>query len=136
VVEQVRVSGLREFNRALKRLDSNLPKAVRLALNEATDVIIDKALPKVPSRSGRARASLKARSTRTSARVSGGSARAPYYPWLDFGGQVGRNKSVRRAFLKEGRYLYRTYFDHQDEFVDAMQRALVGVARQAGVVVD
>lgn len=134
----VRLDGLAEFNRALKRMDAGLPKEVRLALNEAADIIIDATVPKVPKRTGRAARSLKAKSTRTAARVAGGGNRAPYYPWLDFGGKVGRNRSVDRRFYKFGRYLYRKYFDLKDsgEFVEVLTDALKRVTRKAGLHMD
>lgn len=132
--DAIAIAGLREFNRALRGLDSNLPKGVRLALNEATDIIIDHAVPKVPRRTGKAAGSLAARSTRTEARVAGGGARAPHYPWLDFGGTNGRG--VERPFYREGRYLYATYYEHQDEFVDVISDALNKIAEDAGLAVD
>ena len=136
MADAIRIDGLATFNRNLRKLDSDLPKVIRVALNEATDIIVGYAKPKVPRESGRAQASVKARSTRTKARVQGGGNRAPYYPWLDFGGRVGKNRSVRRAFLKEGRYIYAAYFDHGDEFGEALTRSLVDVVRQAGFEVD
>lgn len=133
--EPIKVEGLREFNRALKKMDSDLPKAVRLAFNEAADLIVQDARPNVPVRSGRARSTVKARSTRTAARVVGGGNRAPYYPWLDFGGRVGRRKSVRRPFLKDGRYIYAAYDRRKGEFIDVMAQKLVDLAEGAGIEV-
>jgi hypothetical protein len=135
MADPIRVEGLAEFRRNLKKLNADLPKALRIALNQAADIVVGDARPRVPRRSGRAAASIKARSTQTAVRVVGGSARVAYYPWLDFGGRVGRNKSVRRAFLKEGRYIYKSYFDNSDEFAEVLQAALLDVARQAGVEV-
>jgi len=136
MADAIRIDGLAEFSRNLKKLDSDLPKALRVALNEAADVVVAYARPLVPRRTGRAQASIKARSTRTEVRVQGGSARAPYYPWLDFGGRVGRNRSVQRTFMKEGRYIYKGYFAKRAEFEEVLTRALVDVARQAGIEVD
>lgn len=134
----IAIDGLTEFNRNLKKLDADLPKALRVALNEAADVVVGYAKPRVPKRSGRAQRSVKARSTRTAVRVSGGGNRAPYYPWLDFGGRVGRGLSVQRRFMKDGRYIYEGYFRKKEsgEFQEALNRALLDVARQAGVEVD
>jgi hypothetical protein len=159
VTGAIRVDGLREFTRNLKRLDSNLPKMVRIALNEAAGLVADDAARLVPRRSGRAARSLRARSTRTEARVTGGGPRAVYYPFLDFGGTVGRGKraavavgrgrrrtadqaarggSVKRPFYADGRYLYPTYYRHRDSgrFQAVLSTALVDVARQAGIGVD
>lgn len=131
--DPVRIEGLREFQRGLKSLDRDLPKALRLAFNDAADIVISDARPRVPSRSGRAKGTVRARSTQTAARVTGGGSRAPYYPWLDFGGRVGRRRSVRRPFLSEGRYIYRAFYDNRPRFLDAMTDAIMKVARSAGI---
>lgn len=133
----IRVDGLREFTRDLKRLDDELPKAVRLALNEAGELVIGEAKPRVPTLTGRARGSMRAASTRTAVRVRAGGRRAPYYPWLDFGGRVGRRRSVHRPFIKSGRYLFDAYFDlaGSGRFQEVMTEALLDVARQAGIEV-
>jgi hypothetical protein len=137
--EAIKVVGLAEFQRNLKKLNADLPKALRVALNGAADVIVDSARPRVPRRSGRAAAALKARSTQTAARVSGGSARAPYYPWLDFGGEGRRRgRPAARPFIKQGRYLYAAYYEKRDsgEFEQILTKALLDVAAQAGVEVE
>lgn len=133
MTEPIKVTGLAEFNRNLKRLDANLPKALRLALNDAADVIVSDAKPRIPRRSGKAAGSVRARSTRTKARITGGGARAPYYPWLDFGGRVGRRKSVKRPVLADGRYIYSAYFRRRGEFQEGLEKALLDVVRQAGL---
>lgn len=136
MIEKVSVVGLAEFSRALKRMDSEAPKGLRLAANEAAQHLIDSTRPKMPSRTGKARQSLKARSTRTAVRVSMGGPRAPYTPWLDYGGRVGRGNSVRRPFIKEGRYLYPTYHQERATFQGILQDALVKVAEGAGLEVS
>jgi hypothetical protein len=135
MADPIKIDGLAQFNRELKKLDAELPKAMRIALNEAADVIVSYAVPLIPKRTGRAARSVKARSTRNAARVVGGGNRAPYYPWLDFGGRVGRNRSVQRPFLSDGRYIYEGYFKRRDEFGEVLTRALLGVAAQAGIEV-
>ena len=131
MAEPIKIEGLREFTKNLKTLDSELPKAVRMAFNEAADIVVGSARPRIPTKSGKARASVKARSTRTAARVVGGSTRVPYYPWLDFGGHVGRNRSISRPFLKDGRYIYDAYFREKPRFVEAMEHGLITVAARA-----
>ena len=129
------ISGLKDFSRALKQVDNELPKALRMALNNAADAVLDRARPQVPSLSGRARRSLKPKSTRTLVRVSGGSKRVPYYPFLDFGGRVGRSHAVKRPFLKDGRYIYPAYFKLRDsgEFAEILEAELLSIARRAGL---
>jgi len=135
VADAVRIDGLREFQRGLKAMDRDLGKAVRVAFNDAADIIVRDARPKVARRSGKAAGSVKVRSTQTSARVSGGGGRAPYYPWLDFGGRVGRRHQTKRPFLPRGRYIYAAYDRRRGEFVEGMSDALVAVARSAGIEV-
>ena len=136
MTDAVKIDGLNEFRNNLKRLDRELPKALRLAFNEAADIVVQGARPGIPSKTGKAKSTVKAKSTQTFSRVSGGGNKAPYYPWLDFGGKVGRNKSVRRPFLKDGRYIYDSYFRNVNRYTEVLERALLDVAAQAGVVVD
>ena len=133
----VRIGGLREFQAKLRAIDADLPKLLRLAFNQAADVVVADARPRIPKLTGTAAGTVKARSTRTAARVVGGGRKAPYYPWLDFGGSVGPGRSVHRPFLTDGRYIYNAYFRKRasGEFVDVMSKALIQVARSAGVTV-
>lgn len=133
---KISVEGLAEFNRGLRKISADAPKGLRLALNEAATLLVDRTRPLIPRRTGAAAASLKARSTRTSARVGMGGRRAPYMPWLDFGGRTGKNKSVQRPFYAEGRYLYPTLRKVRPEIENALRGALVQVARDAGLDVD
>lgn len=135
-IEPIKITGLSEFNRNLRKLSADLPKALRLAHNEAAQLIVDYAAPRVPRKSGRAAGTVKAKSTRTESRVQGGSKRAPYYPWLDFGGRVGPKRSVHRPFIKEGRYLYPALGANYDKFAELLTEKLIDVARQAGVEVE
>jgi hypothetical protein len=86
----------------------------------------------VPERTGRAAGSVRAASTQTGARVSGGSAAVPYYGWLDFGGSVGRKRSVHRPFLKTGRYIWRAFADHREEVETILRDELVKLAKENG----
>lgn len=138
MAEAIKITGLNEFVRNLKKLDADLPKMVRVAFNSAADVVVQAARPDIPSRTGAAAGSVRAQSTQTAARITGGGRRAPYYPWLDFGGKVGRHKSVKRPFYKDGRYIYAAYFAKREagEFEQVMTEALLDVVRGAGFEVD
>jgi hypothetical protein len=133
---KIGIQGLSEFNRGLRRLDTEAPKGLRVALNGVTGILIDATRPKIPRRTGNAAASLKAKSTRTSARVSVGGRKARYYPWLDFGGKTGINRSVDRPFYSDGRYLYPTLAEIRPKIETALVEALADVARNAGLDVD
>lgn len=135
MAELVKIDGLSQFIKTVKRFDSDIPKMNRQAMNAAADIVLDYARPRIPRRTGRAAGSLKARSTQTAVRVAAGGARAPYYPWLDFGGRVGRRKSVKRPFIGEGRYIYPALAAKRHDFELALAMALTHTARSAGLEV-
>lgn len=131
---RLEIRGIKELNRALKKVDSDLPKGVRVALNGCSDFLIGKVQPQIPKVTGRAARSMRAASTRNEVRIKVGTRVAPYYPWLDFGGQ-GRvaGRPPERTFAKEGRYLYPTARKSSTEFQRVTENALTGVIRGAGL---
>lgn len=135
IMEPIEIEGLRAFMRNLRDLDAALPKALRLAGNEAAAVVVDDARSRMPRRSGRAVKSVKARSTRVAVRIASGGKNAPYVPWLDYGGRVGPNNSVVRKFESDGRYVYPAFTDNRTRVDDAYRNALRTIARQAGIEV-
>ena len=134
MADAIRIEGLNEFVRGLKAIDQDLPKALRVAFNTAGQTIVTEARAKVPTKTGRAKASVRAQSTQKAFRITGGSKRVPYYPWLDFGGTT--PIGGKRPFLKDGRYIYASYYRHRDELAGLLEAALLDVARAAGVEVD
>lgn len=132
---RIQIGGLRELQRALKEMDATLPRGIRVALNKSSQLVIDYAAPKVPKKTGKARASLKVRSSQRAARVAAGGTRAPWFPWLDFGGAVGRNDSTKREFIKTGRYIYPGLDANRDEITEVMVEALTELATNAGLEV-
>lgn len=133
---RITITGIKEFQASLRAMDADLPKQLRIALNGASELVIKKARPEIPTRSGAARASLKVRSSQREARIAAGGRKAPYYPWLDFGGKVGRNKSVDRKFYTEGRYIYPALRKNREEITKLMVTALSDLARGAGLEVS
>lgn len=134
---KIKIDGLTQLSKALRKVDSEAPKQLRLVGNQAANLLIDKTRPKIPRVSGAAAGSLKAKSTRTSTRVQIGGTRARYYPWLDFGGE-GRiaGRPVHRQFIREGRYLYPTLDQERSAITDLLQTGIVAVAQGAGLDVD
>jgi hypothetical protein len=136
-VGKIQVTGLREFQRQLKSMDAGLPKQLRLALNAASKEVIDYADARFPKRTGRAAASLKARSSQREARVALGGKRAPYAPWLDFGGEGRkRGRPAKREFIKSGRYVYKGLEVRRERITEIMSEALTQLARDAGLEVS
>ena len=136
-IEPIKIEGLRDFQKALKNMDSDLPKALRVALNNAVTIIVTDAKPKIPKNTGKAAASLKTVSTQTKARVKAGGSKAPYFPWLDFGGKRrGRGGGVAiRPFYKQGRFVWLSLAEKREEVLAGLQDALIEVARTAGLEV-
>jgi hypothetical protein len=134
MADKIRVQGIREFQKALREMDRDLPKQIRLVFNDVTKLIVDYAAPRFPRKTGRAAASLKASSSQREGRVSLGSARAPYAPWLDFGGQ-GRvaGRPAPRPFVKDGRYVYQGLKVHRDDITVRMSEGLHALAAAAGL---
>lgn len=134
---RIETTGLREFQKALRQMDADLPKQLRLILNEAAGIIIDYAQAHVAVKTGRAKASMKARSSQRSAAVSIGGSRAPWTPWLDFGGEGRiRGRPAPREFIKEGRYVYRGLRLHNEDITDLLAKGLTELANSAGLEVS
>lgn len=132
-VDPVKVTGLREFQAALKAIDGESQKLLRVVLNEAAEVVAVEARRRMPRRSGRAEGSVRARSSQREAIVMGGSKKVPYVGWLEFGGRIGRDKSVKRPYRAEGRYIYPAIANQRAEITRALSEGLVRVARSAGL---
>lgn len=133
----IKVDGLREFQSAMRAVDKNLPKELRLMFNEVASTVVNAARPMVPARTGTARASIRAKSQQRAAIVQGGgTVKAPYYGWLDFGGHVGRRHSVSRPKVgKDGRYIYPAYIAHRPEIERQLAEGLSRLVRESGLAV-
>lgn len=135
-VDAVRIEGFRELRNALRALGRDAPKALRVAGNEAAQLVVDNARPRVPRRSGKAAGSIKAKSTQTATKIASGGRAAPYMPWLDYGGAVGRNDTARRPFVADGRYVYPAYRAVKDDFGRVLNAAVKRIADEAGLELD
>lgn len=134
---KIEVGGLADLNRGLRAIDKDAPKQLRLALNSAANLLVDRTRPTIPQDTGAARRSLVARSTRTSARVAIGGKRAAYVPWLDYGGEGRRRgRPPARTFIKTGRYLYPTLGKIRPLIEQELQDAISAVVRKAGLEED
>lgn len=135
--DKITISGLREFQSALKQAEAGVPKMLRVVLNEAVGEVIDYARPRMPTKTGRARASLKARSSQRAARLAMGGQKAPYTPWLDFGGEGKRKgRPPARPFIREGRYVYQALAARRTEITQIMADGMAELARTAGLEVS
>ena len=136
LVEPIRIEGLRDLQKAMRQASEGSQKQLRVVFNEAAETVAGGARSRVPrGPSGAARASLKPMSGQREAKVVAGGKKAPYYPWLDFGGRVGRNRSVERRFIDGGRYLYPSWSANRKSILVALAESVARVARDAGLEV-
>lgn len=135
-IDPIRVEGLRELQAALRAVDGQAQKQLRLVLNDAANIVVRGAQSRAPVRSGAYRDSIRASSGQREAKVSGGSSKVAYAGWIDFGGAVGRNRSVKRPFIKVGRYVYPTYYDHKVEILEKLNEGLAKLIVDSGLVAD
>lgn len=129
---KIKVVGIPQLQKALRDIDKDLPKELAEGLAEAAEIVRGAAAVKVPRRSGAAAESIKVKKQQRSASLAVGGNAAPYFPWLDFGGKVGRNKSVTRYFLKGGRYVYPALKEKDKQVRAKVDEVLERMAKKAG----
>lgn len=160
---KLQMPGLKELTSALRNVAPEARRAFTADLKEIGKMVAADAQADMPRVTGRARRSVKVKIvTRKGFEgvsiVEGGSV-APYAPWLDFGGSVGRGRkstarvtigggrvtvqrggskgsgSVKRPYIKDGRYLYPAYYRRYDDMVAATLEAVKRAANSAGLEV-
>jgi len=129
----VRLVGLREFKGALRQVDSTMPAALKAGFTDIAENVAGAIRSKVPTRSGRAAGSVKARGSQRGGAIAFGGTAAPHYPWLDFGGSTHRSGGgVNRPFIGEGRYVYPTIRDKGDDIKRETDELVGRLAKKAG----
>jgi hypothetical protein len=134
MAERIKITGLKEFQAALRKMDADLPKQIRLILNGAVDLVVSYARPRFPHLSGRAAGSLKTRSSQREARLAMGGQKAPYAAGLDFGG--GANRPQFPPYRRGGRYVYKGLEVNRAKITERMSQGLTELARGAGLEVS
>jgi hypothetical protein len=137
---RIEVRGVKELQRALKAVDAELPKEMRAEFKRIADIVVGAVQQRMPWKSGSAVQSVKARGTQKGAAIAAGGDKAPYYPWLDFGGSVGRGHvpgqawsgAIKRQAPTGGRYLYPALAEKRGDVINAVDEALKRVAAGAG----
>lgn len=137
---KVQVKGLAELRRAFKQIEGNEKgefKAAFLPIAQHVAGVVQQRMPHV---TGTAQASVKGAATDYGAKLQAGGGRAPYYHFLDFGGSTGKGHrpgvsnsgSVKRPFIRDGRYLYPGAEEAQGEVAEAAGDAIIRLAKRAG----
>jgi hypothetical protein len=154
LVRPISVQGMKELRKALRDMDGESQKEIRVALNQVAAGVAQGAARRVPVRTGKARATLRAMSSQTETRIAAGGKKAPYYGWLDFGGTVGHGRvaggskklaggatgghagATKRPWFPGGRYIYPTIAANRDSLAKAVEKQLVELARSKGLEVS
>lgn len=137
--ELISMKGLDEFKTGLRKIDSSLPALVKRIADDSAKQVVTKVKPLIPlgpAAHGHLRGSVKVASTQTGVRVAYGGSSFPYAPWLDFGGNVGRKKSVKRPFIKSGRYVWPVYKSLQSKVQNDLRNGLQELADQNGIEIN
>lgn len=115
LVTQVRVEGLGELRRLLRHIgDAGVKKALREANKSASALVVEKALPNVPVRTGRLKRSVRALASQRDARAVAGTASVPYAPPIHWG-------RVKGGFIKARPFLWNAAQQHQQEAADVYE---------------
>lgn len=131
---KLKVEGMWEFRKALRAVDTELPKQLRRGFNDVAEMVADEAASRVPVRSGALRDSIRPRSTQSEGRVVMGRASVPYAGWIDFGGTIApRGAPMTRPFLRNGRYLFVTADEMAPRIRKESERLLNRFADRAGL---
>src|ERR1700750_2589732 len=101
--DPIKITGLRELQKALKDIDGESQKALRGVLNDAAALVVSRAKANAPARTGALQQSIRVSSSQREARVSGGSAKVPYFGAVEYGGHVGRNRATVLPRHAQGR---------------------------------
>lgn len=127
------VEGLRELQSSLREVSDELPRELRKINKAAADLVVPAAQRRAPSVSGRLRKSIVARAEQRGASIKGGGKRVPYFGFIDFGGRVGRNKSVERPFIKRGRIIYPAVDEQHDRIIELHEAGIAALLHDAGL---
>lgn len=131
------VTGLKEFRRDLRKMGAkDSQKELRKGLLAAAKVVAKEAKTRVPSVSGRAKASIRPGADGDRAFVRGGSNAVPYYGWLDFGTRKPQTGNPRRIGPwarsgkgpDHGRFIYAALDAKREEMVAELYKALDALA--------
>lgn len=133
VVEaRIEIRGIRELSAGFHQLEGNIPRAMKTRMRSEGQRIADRAAGGLPHVTGRAAGSIKPVASAQGVGISFGGASAPYEPWLDFGGSVGRGGATKLPFVQGGRYVYPAISAEGAGLEKAGEDAVADAAKGAG----
>ena len=99
------VDGMDDYRDGLRQLGGQLDEALEDAGEDIADLVVLGARRGFKAVTGRGRGSIVARPDGGRPAVGYDTGRAPYGPWYDFGGRVGRGGNVFRPYKPRGRFV-------------------------------
>lgn len=138
---EVKVEGLKELRKALKDVDPELQKQLRVELKKVAEIVATDARSKAAGFSRRAADTIRATSSGDKVLIRGGESKLAWYGWADFGSRTpvsGNPRSVgpwagSGAGPARGRFIYAALDDKFDEVVQAVDDAVNEATRKAGL---
>ena len=134
----VKVVGLSSLRKACAVMGEDMPLYLREELKKLAEIVAVKARVKVPVIEGTAKGSIRTVMAGGGVAVRGGSAKAPYYGWLDFGGHIRGHiypkHVISRPVIKTGRYIYPAADEAAVEIAPMVEHMLDGLFVKAGWV--
>lgn len=138
-MDGVRITGIKELRRSLNQLDKELTKEFRGELKKIGADVATAARAEVPSKSGRARGSIRSGMSGNNGYVAGGKKAVPYYGWLDFGARQPKTGNPRSrgpwagsgAGPKGGRFIYRAIDRNRAEIKRRAEAAMEAAKHNA-----
>lgn len=136
---EVAVEGLAEFNRAMRKVDAQLPSIIKAEFKEVATATAGVIAGKIPKKTGKMAASVKPRSSANYAAIAAYGAKVPYGRFVDFGGGLpgvrgvrpgGSAGASRRFWIAEGRYIFPTLYDLREESMEAAEKVLDTVLKE------
>jgi hypothetical protein len=140
----VRIVGLQEVVAGFRKIEHDLPNELKQQFLGIASHVVGVIQQRMPFVSGAAAGSVKPKATTTGAAIAFGGRAAPYMPWLDFGGTVGKGHkpgvawsgSVKRPWAGKpagmGRYVYPAIMEETSNIEAAAAAAVSITARDAG----
>lgn len=133
----IAVEGLVELRKALLEAGGlPLQKKLRARFLKIGQEVAAEAKTHVPVKTGRARDSIRAGASGTTAYVAGGKSTVSYYGWLEYGGVLkptgNRRNTISRPRKPGGRYLYPAIEKKRDRIQSEALEAFRDSAREVG----
>lgn len=127
--EDVRIEGLREFNRAVRKASNETAKQLRREMKRrVAEPAAQRVRANVPVDSKRWQRAIRPGATQRGAHITWGRASVPYAPWIEFGGRrrhgPGGAAVATRTRVAEGRYVYPEVGRARGDAIEEAQRVL------------